>query len=65
MLDISQDKSLYAQGKVDYFMVKSNLTRKFLEKETIFVEGNQVTSLLPWDDSGMYSVRLERETLSS
>jgi len=26
-------------------MIKSNLTRKFLEKETTFNEGNQVTPL--------------------
>jgi hypothetical protein len=68
MLELYQDNSLYAQGKVDYCMIKSNLTWKFLEKET-FIEGNQLNSLhVVWKTykkkkekvSGMYSLLLER-----
>jgi hypothetical protein len=66
MLELNQDKNLYAQGKVDYCMIKSNLTWKFLEKETTFNEGNQVTSLqVVWQKKKKFEVWLERETLSS
>ena len=45
MLDLNQDKSLYAHGKIDYCMIKSNLTRKFLEKEQHLMK---VIKLLPY-----------------